>query len=333
MSESLVYHPECGWVVERPQAHFNKELLCAGEPLKVLWRPTRFVWRDYQKVPFLRISSLNEEGELSETVLEKELVSGPWWWGLMQMVGTGPEEPLREGAYLAEVLPSERPFDEEVDSYEGHQFQILGRDEYWEQWSDLFGEEWDEPIFWDEITARRVAEGEMVEESESLQGQELMRGLPIQGILSALPEEVIWDAETILQLLGPTMSAFMTDEKGRIPFYTSFLLNRTSTTIPHIDLTKVLWLLSVLGPACRDLGFGAYQSHIFVATDGETLDLRIRYDNPPPYDYPKGLLLNTEQLEVADATPEIFRVVEATAGKHFPFKLASLRDEVGIYFF
>lgn len=155
---------------------------------------------------------------MAETVLEKELVSDFWWPRVIQMIGTGPEEPLREGAYVAEVLPSELPSDEGVDSDEGHQFQVVGRDEYWEQCRDLFGEEWDEPIFWDEIRARRVAEGEQGEESETAQGDEVMRGLPIQGILSALPEEVVWDAETILQLLGPTMSAFVADEEGAYLF-------------------------------------------------------------------------------------------------------------------
>jgi hypothetical protein len=331
--ESLVYHPECAWIVERPQVHFNKVLFCEGEPLKVLWRPPRFSWIDLRESLLLRVSNLDEEGELADTVLEKKLVADHWWPGLLQMVGTGPEEPLREGAYVAQVLPSERSSDEESDIYDEHQFQVVGRDEYWEQWRELFGEEWDDPIFWDEMKARPEAGIAQEEELEPEQGEELMRGLPVQGILSALPEEVVWDAETILQLLGPTMSAFMSDERGRLPFYTTFSLDPSSRSIPHIDLTKVMWLLSVIGPACRDLGFIAVRSHISVTTNEETLYLRISYDNLRRYPYPEGLLLNTEKLEATDAAPEIFRVVEETAGKYFQFKLDAGQDEVGIYFY
>lgn len=331
--ESLIYHPECAWVVKRPEVHFNKGLFCEGESLKVIWRSLRFSRRYPDEPLLLRVSSLDEEGEQVATVLEGKLVPDHWWPRLIQIVGTGPEEPLGEGAYVAQILPAERSSHEGNDTYDEHQFQVVDRDEYWEQWRELFGEEWDDPIFWDEMMASREAENDQGEELEFAQGEELMRGLPVQGILSALPEEVVWNAETILQLLGPTMSAFMADERGRLPFYTTFSLDRSSRTIPHIDLTKVIWLFSVIGPACRDLGFTAYQSHISVASNGETLYLRISYDNLRRHPYPQGLLVKNEQLGMTDFVPEIFRVVEETAGRHFKFKLDPRQEEVGIYFY
>jgi hypothetical protein len=250
----------------------------------------------------------------------------------MQMVGTGAEGPLREGAYVAQVLPSERSSDEESDIYDEHQFQVVGRDEYRDQWRDLFGEEWDDPIFWDELETGQGAEVTQGEELEFGLGEVLMRGLPVQNILSSLPEEVVWDAQTILQLLGPTMSAFMSDERGRLPFYTTFSLDRSSV-IPHIDLTKVMWLLSVIGPACRDTGFTAYRSHIAVSTDRETLSLLMSYDDRRRYPYPEGLLFNAEKLQEAEAAPEIFRIVEEVAGRHFGFKFDLRQDEIGVHFF
>jgi hypothetical protein len=68
--------------------------------------------------------------------------------------------------------------------------------------------------------------------------------------------------------------------------------------------------------------------------NGETLDLRIYYRDRVreiPY-YLSGLLLKNQEAAI-DIVPEIFRVVEETAGKYFNFKLDPRRDEVGIYFY
>ncbi|HEY0321389.1 MAG TPA: hypothetical protein VGC66_10565 [Pyrinomonadaceae bacterium] len=342
-TDSLVYHHECAWVVERPKVYFNKDLLCEGEPLKVIWREPLYSRIDLKQDFLLRISHLNDEGETADKVLEGHLVLDSWWPGFIQIVGTGKEELLKEGAYIARVFPAEGDSDEGGAVYEEHQFQVINRDEYWEQWRDLFGEEWDEPIFWDEIdgiqrgeiTSRETSKQgeERALRRELLLGEELMRGLPVQDILAVLPEDVVWDAETILQLLGPIMSAFMLDERGRLPFRTTFSLNQSSSHMPHIDLTKVIWLLSVIGPACRDLGFDAYHSHISIAMNGETLDLRIDFEEPlRKIPYPSGLLLKNPEAAI-DVVPEIFRVVEKTAGQYFKFKLDPSPYGVGIYFY
>jgi len=340
-TDSLAYDSECGWVVERPKIYFNKDLFCEGESLKVILRgPYRSRYRLQDNI-FLRVSHLSDEGETFDKVFEEHLVQPYWGPGFIQMVGTGAEELLHEGAYIAQVFPVE------FDSAEGgvdddrHQFQVLNHDEYWEQWRDLFGEEWDDPIFLDEMDSisREVRSRESSEEGTEVAsatgiqlGEELMRGLPIQGILNVLPEQAIWDAGTILQLLGPITSAFMLDERGHLPFNTTFSLKQSSSRVPHIDLTKVIWLLSVIGPAFRDILFDAYDSHISVETNGETLGLIIRgkYPYPDRYERYGSLLRNREALI---KVPEIFRIVQELAGKHFNFKLDYNSDETIIYFY
>ena len=340
-TDSLFYNTHCGWVVERPEVYFNKDLFCEGEVLKVSWREPHFS-RARQDSFLLRISHLEDDGNV-DTVLQDRLVPGPWWPGLVQMIGTGAEEPLKEGAYIAEVLhfPPESEVSERLVYGDTHRFQVLNRDEYWEQWRDLFGEEWDDPIFWDEINgiSRDVRPEESSQEaditsSEGRQlGQDLMKGLPIQSILNVLPEDVVWDAETILQLLGPVTSAFMLDERGRLPFNTTFSLNQSSSRVPHIDLTKVIWLLSVIGPACRDTLFESYRSHISVEMDREALTLIIRGAFPYPDRPYESLGLLLKNREAIFQTPEIFRVVEEFAGKHFNFKLDYHPHEVMINFY
>lgn len=215
-TDSLVYHHDCSWVVEQSKVYFNRDLLCEGEPLKVIWREPLHSRTDHKRDFLLRVFNLDDEGERANKVLEDRLVLDSWWPGFIQIVGTGKEELLKEGAYIAQVFRTEGGSGEGGAIYQEHQFQVINRDEYWEQWRDLFGEEWDDPIFWDEMDgiqregiASKDTSGQkekIVSRRESALGEELMRGLPVQDILAVLPEDVVWDAETILQLLGPSLS-------------------------------------------------------------------------------------------------------------------------------
>src|SRR5689334_17290470 len=104
VQESVFYSPWSGWIADRREVHFNKDILCEGEPLKVIATTRRE--NPFYSTPVLRIYALDEDEE-RYVIAENKLVSGSQLFAFVQVVGTGAEELLKPGAYVAEVLDSE----------------------------------------------------------------------------------------------------------------------------------------------------------------------------------------------------------------------------------
>src|ERR1044072_1068628 len=101
--ESVFYSPWCGWIPDRPEVHFNNDILCEGEPLKIIATRRK---NAFNSSPVLHIYDLNDDEEKRSLVAKGRLLSSPLF-PFVQAVGTGAEELLQPGPYVAEVLDPE----------------------------------------------------------------------------------------------------------------------------------------------------------------------------------------------------------------------------------
>jgi hypothetical protein len=314
VQESVFYSPWSGWIADRREVHFNKDILCEGEPLKVIATTRRE--NPFYSTPVLRIYALDEDEE-RYVIAENKLVSGSQLFAFVQVVGTGAEELLKPGAYVAEVLDSE----DETRSRVEHRFQVVERETYYNELRELFGDEWDEPIYWNQM--------------KGPQAEVLMCGLPLENLLFSLPADFEWNADTILPMIGPVAVSLMGDRWGRLPGLFDFSLPSETSERPHLDLTKVIWTLNVMGPALRDFIFGMSWIYVSVEVTSERLEIDLSsragvniLDRHEP-----GLMIKSPPYEWRESASNMFRFLQATLQDSFKSELSQSADRISIRFF
>ena len=314
VQESVFYSPLCGWIADRREVHFNNDILCEGEPLKVI--ATTKGRNPFYSTLVLRIYILDEDEERHE-IAERKLVSGSQLFAFVQVVGTGAEEFLKPGAYIAEVLDPEDAIRSRVE----HRFQVVERDTYYNELRELFGDEWDEPIYWNQMNGQ--------------QAEELMRGLPLDHLLFSLPVDFEWNADTILPMIGPVAVCLMADHWGRLPGLIDFSLPRETSERPHLDLTKVIWTLNIMSASLRDFIFGMPWIHVSVAVNSERLEIDLSsqlkinvFDRTDP-----ELMINSARHEWRESASDMFRFLQATLQDSLRSELIQSPDRISIRFF
>ena len=162
------------------------------------------------------------------------------------------------GSYVAQVRAS-RGQGEVPEVLDERVVYVLDKDDYDVCWRRLFGETWDEPVLCDS--------------TDEAQGEELVRGLAGDALFEPPLDEVAWDGRSIHRHLGAIVAACMVEDLGPLPFEVWRNLDvRTYTPpqrLPHVDLTKLTWLLRVLAPAWADACFFSPSLNIDCEAVGE----------------------------------------------------------------
>jgi hypothetical protein len=250
IADSLIYSPACSWVARGPQVFFTSGLLCRGELFKAA------VQSEIRPMPVLRLQIIGAGGEVIQTIEESPddpFPPRPLFRGFRLDTSELP----RAGSYVARVstVPHDGEDAERAESERDgwstlgeYEFHVLDRDDYLAHWLELFGETWGEPVYWDRL------EGDRPEALE-----ELLIGLPVGGLFEALPEDFELNARNLGGLVGPLAFALAGDEGVGLPCYAEFLSTWETGRPPHIDLTKLFWLLNALAPALLNASLFSYR--------------------------------------------------------------------------
>jgi nucleotide-binding universal stress UspA family protein len=291
---SFVYDPDRGWIkrtprfyrdrivrwikrtlrfyrgrIERdPRVYFSKDILSRGESLKVLHSAPLMNLDEGQLAPTLSI--FPSEGYQDAAILEEpltpqeDLLHYPPFeqmpLGHLPLTTRIRTQELSPGVYVARVRSMRRE-DGDVMTDE-HTFEVLEPNEYYTLWRKLFGDTWDTPLYWDDLDASKATE--------------LLDGIPIEYLPDALFEEVNWDSETIYQFLGPIATACMISDVGTLPFKVVYGRLHPTSSLPSIDLTKLIWLLRVLAPTWAEAAFFSPQLKLDHQVCGEN-GIRIEF--------------------------------------------------------
>lgn len=302
--ESLVYTPECSWHSWGPRVFFSSGLLCRGEPFKAFVSfDSPFEYGRYSYGPLL-LQILGVDGEM---VYEKEIASGApsFSWSSSITFSLDTTENLRAGSYVALVSspwPRGWPDVEVMERRVSlgpmigltglerrvggrlmlgvYEFHVLEREDYLAHWTEMFGETWGEPVYWDSLGEGRA--------------EELVAGLPVGGLLDALPEDFEINARSLGGLVGPVALALAANEGVGLPCVAEFPFFWETSRPPHIDLTKLFWLLNALAPAV--LNAALFSRRLYPRTRvyewGMTLDMDFdfyRYAEGESAESPEGL--------------------------------------------
>lgn len=200
------------------------------------------------------------------------------------------------------MLPREVNPEKESDSILAkHSFEVFEPNVYSERLENLFGEVWDEPIYLDNL--------------EPDQAEELLLGLPIDDLLSILPENTALDNRTICHLFGPIITAFMTSAMGPLPFQVDHRVDVDEQKLPHIDLIKLIWLLNVLAPVWADMMF--FSSRNIVSVYVRDDDMSIYIEARDTSLYPASL-----DIKETSEVPSLFRIVNENIKKDLDCRLS-----------
>jgi hypothetical protein len=174
-------------------------------------------------------------------------------------------EEFQIGSYVAQIYSNAQEEDDRDSVVREHWFQVLNPDEYYEHWLKLFGETWDEPVFWDSVGPRQV--------------EKLLEGLPLDKLFEVLPEEIRLDVNTLYDLIGPITTALVANEiDGGLPCLVEHRLNGQPSRIPHIDLTKLFWLLNAIAPVLADKMFFSKHASLEIGASEEQFSVLIKIE-------------------------------------------------------
>jgi hypothetical protein len=242
-------------ITERYKSYFNKEVLCIGEPLKIVISP----WRPILEYKILlRIET--SDGHLvtpPETLLFEEPSRFPQERGRSLInIQTSQLEP---GLYIIKVyvVPKYKVAEEISEEYAiaGHVFQLLAFDQYEEYFQELFGEEWDDPVYPDSREVKQLNDFfasynvggitqdnvDFIERSRAARESERA-----QGVASGSSDSWKYDSfeGLVLSRIVEVIDAAMKSEV-QLPFVVYHSIEVSG--LPHVNLTKYVWLLNVLG--------------------------------------------------------------------------------------
>ena len=295
-------------ITDRYTSYFNKEVLCVGEPAKIVVAPMRTIV-DYEIL--LKIET--PEGPIlnrPETFLLEERDRG------RRLISIATDS-FKSGLYfirvyvvpakyrVAEVIPEEY-------AIAGHAFQILGLDQYEQYLQELFGEGWDEPVYCDSKEWNQLSEFFVSYDASAITDFTIKH---IQDRQMRLDSERRRDTYSryddswkydsldglVLSRIVEVIDAAMQFEVP-LPFLEYH--NVEVTGLPHVNLTKYIWLLNVLGSTWTDLFFFSQLVRFDINASEESIDLTVSSSLYTVEEPPEWL---TPSLE-----PPLFHVVRKT---------------------
>ncbi len=252
--ESLVYDPTCSWVVKRPQLYFNSTIYCQGDLIKSL-----------VKIPgvgnkILELSIFPYQGGKSKRPVITQPMSKSRHSNYHFLIIDSHD--LKQGEYTAQV--SSPYWEETKEVFDEYHFRVFEKGSYEDYLHQMYINDWDAPIYWDTLDA--------------FDGEELLLGWPLDNLFSALPQGIELNSHMLYQLLGPIMTLFMRGQGEGVPFSVQHRCDPAPSCLPHIDLTKLLWFLSVLAPAWADVAFFASTAKVYVRVHEKKLCLKFEAD-------------------------------------------------------
>jgi len=171
------------------------------------------------------------------------------------------------------------------------EFYIATRGEYVRELMRSFGDTWDEPIYLHELKTEQL--------------NELLEGWSLAQLKSRR-------SQGFLEMIEEILAIFMRQQIARLPFrmVTRIL---TSRFYPKVDLSKYMWLLSVLSPALADLCFFDEEIRLHIEADPTHLTLVLQHEGqsmgayrPDPVE---TLLFDLVKDSVGQTLPMAFEVI------------------------
>ena len=282
MEVPFVYEPQMLPMLRRPRLYINNGLFCKGELLKILVRVP-------EERKGLRIRIFPEQQEL-EKVKGFELMSDPPY-STRQFSIFDTSNTQSVGSYVVQLGPSKPGTNAEItEVLAEHRFHVLTPEQYKKYWRSLFGDVWDERIYWDTL--------------KPPQGKDLIRGRVEDNLFAMLGREVELGGEALYRFLGPITTICMASEMEYLPFSIDCVYAPLPARLPHIDLTKLMWLLNTLTSSWADMAFFANSTKLSIGVIENELRLSFEADTTqPPY---------TKYEKLRD-TPRLFDIVKESA--------------------
>lgn len=328
--------------------YFSKPALCEGESFKVVASSEK----SYDKRQFrLKLFSLSDNRSadfMRESVLSplrQDLYSNYYYH----------EDPtvndaLLPGSYLARVLISS-PLTTKESTHEEllgeHSFQIIELDDYKTVWEDAFGGEWDESVYLDTqepLQLNSFFVGWLLDPLSDYEISERGKRTEIPGIspgisLSLLGGDTsldpvfslmmssIWRPGyegSVIKRLNDFLRQCISEGEQRPPF-SLFTSGRDVEVLPHVDLTKLFWLINVIGPSLMDAMFFTGGVTLTSSTNHDSLSIALTANDaggeqklimppqePPIFRIVRGVLEGAQNLDlVYDASKGIDVVIRA----------------------
>jgi hypothetical protein len=280
------------------RVYFNKPALCKGEAFKVVvTTEPRYNSRQF----VLRLFSLTENG-IERLLTESALMGSSGEDGerisFFQDVETA-DINFAAGDYTARVyapIPELRDQGLEPFLIGEHSFRVIEYDNYIFRLQEMCGDDWDEPVYLDTTEIDQLNHlfiGWMLEplSDEELSRRERIRAFKGEdmspGFLSTMSrtEQHMWltssmrlDSyagdvmERIEQMLRRAMGE---TRNSQLPF----LVGANSLEVsglPHVDLTKLFWIINALGSTLADLMFFCKGVIFSITTKHDTISLDLR---------------------------------------------------------
>jgi hypothetical protein len=252
--------------------YFNRELFFSGEILKVVvFTPTALRHRDLQ-LKMLSLDSSVEDWVEVDWIDDPKLNNGEGNSSFhFHMLSVNTAKYHSWGEIVLQVWLS-NVSDESGKAFllGEHVFQVLSRKKYVDLYKSVFGTEWDYALYWDSL--------------DPADADRLLRGWPLDDLLSLTSNDFVLNGETLYDLLGPIITIFMAKPIGQLPFKVEYQSYPRPTQLPHIDLTKLLWLLSALAPCWADVCFFSSIVKMVFGASNEEFFLQLHLDEKEQHD-------------------------------------------------
>jgi hypothetical protein len=254
-----------GWVArpgESPMAFFSSSVVCAGETLKVVV-PTYGRWDATH--PTLSVIDSDKKGvEAAAFRLDER----------HQRYSTAVT--LRPGQYQARVAAGRSDTGQHLMGE--HEFVVLDRPQFDRFWRDVFSGPWDEPLRWNQRFEPSFLE--LLD----------VAGLRADAILGEPHAAASHAADDYALFLFALVRAQLASETTDLPFNVyGPSIHLPDRAIPNgLDLTKLVWLLGVVGPCWSEWAFFAESVGIGFSWEQEALTIRCSSVAPPSHPLPDG---------------------------------------------
>lgn len=242
-TNSIVYSPPHLSYPSDAYAYINKQIFYQAEVIKALVYLPKL-----EPVPILRI--LDDDGKN----VKQEAMTGTSSEGYY--VALVPCDKLQVGRYAIQIV--RRRQSEEL--LWQHSFTLLSAANYQRFCLDLFGDSgWDWAVFWDTASPAELGR--------------VLAGIQLDALNTIVPERSHLNGRALYQVLGPLITILMTKDMQLLPFSIGYSCHPIRS-LPHIDLTKVLWVLINLAPCWADVCFfyrnvkliyGVHENELFIS--------------------------------------------------------------------
>jgi hypothetical protein len=175
--------------------------------------------------------------------------------------------------------------------------KIFDREEYKLFWDEIFGKNWDEPIYLDKITFDEL--------------WRLFRGSPLDQLLKNFHRKKNNLGLEVTKNIPLVLLRHMENDCGAFPFEIKKIITSVHEDLPHLDLTPFFWLMSALSPVCYNMSFPFKVVDINLASysdklllDYSCIDQRVGFNNFQSLDE-KPMLIDIIQNQLGESSCRI----------------------------